>query len=47
VTKKKPDTKTVVIMPDSPFSTCSPRGVKVTLPRLPWEPKEEVKGEAA
>lgn len=40
---KKPDTKIVYVHSCATFSTSTPRIMKITLPRMPWEPKEEVK----
>lgn len=39
----KVETKVVVIRQAAAFSTVGSKEMKVTLVRLPWEPKEEVK----
>lgn len=40
------ETKVVVVTPPQSFSTVVGKSMRITLPRLPWEPKEEVKEEA-
>lgn len=44
---KAKDTKVVHVHQSAGFSSSSPRVMKITLARMPWEPKEEVKEEAA
>lgn len=41
--KKPVETKTVYVHQCATFSTSTPRIMRITLPRMPWEPKEEVK----
>ena len=41
--KKKPDTKVVYVRQAGGFSGAATRVMKITLVRMPWEPKEEVK----
>lgn len=40
---KAAETKTVYVHQCATFSTSVPRVMKITLPRMPWEAKEEVK----
>lgn len=44
---KKTDTKTVTVTMVANYSSSKPPTMKITLPRLPWEPKEEMKEDAA
>lgn len=45
--KAQPDTKVVFVHLSPGFSSAQSRLMKITLPRLPWEPKEEFKEDAA
>ncbi|MEY4863791.1 MAG: hypothetical protein RLZ51_1886 [Pseudomonadota bacterium] len=44
--KKGSDTRVVRVRNGTTFSTSTPREMQITLPRMPWEPKEEIKEEA-
>jgi hypothetical protein len=45
--KEETETRVIVFRSVGTFSTARPREMKITLPRMPWEPKEEAKEIAA